>query len=131
MFNLNYQDLINLKSRKIFIIFIFLFLIIILIILSFRFKVYSTHKYYGIVNSELIILNLPMLNSDTIKNGEFVKVEDENYNYEIISYGTIINDYQEVYIKVDNNDFKENEILTIDLYYDKERIIEKIIETIF
>ncbi len=94
-------------------------------------KCYDTFTYKGIVNNELIYINVPTNYLDTLLNGKFIKINKVKYNYEILSLGEVELDkdsylyYQMVCIKVDKK-FLNNEVLTITAYANQEKIIQKV-----
>lgn len=134
MSDCRYSDLLYIKYDKSILIQVIIGLIFVILILTFHFEIYDVKTYTGIYqNDHYFAINLSIYDSDTISSGEFIKINDQKYEYEIIKYEDIlyngINYYQTVNIKV-TNDFINNEVATIKIYSDKEKVIQKILKLI-
>ena len=78
-----------------------------------------------------MVLNIPINYSDTILKGEYFKIDDEKVDLEVlyvsdilINTDTLVN-YQEI-IVASKNDYPENLIINISIYYNKEKVLDKI-----
>ncbi len=132
MHNIKYQDLLNINYHKSLILYIFIVSIVSLLLYSNFKYVYSTYELTGIAKNNEIIINLPIADSDTFKKGEYITINGEIYSYYVISYGENIiaeTESQIVTIKT-TNIIKDNEITNIVMYYDYEKLINKIINYI-
>lgn len=128
---MNYEELLNVpyKTGKIFIIITIFIIVGILVILNVEiYDVYNTYAYYREGN---MVLNIPINYSDTILNGKYFKIDDEKVDLEVlyvsdilINTDTLVN-YQEI-IVVSKNDYPENLIINISIYYNKEKVFDKI-----
>lgn len=133
---MNCYDLINVRYKK---RFVFLLLIILFIgTLSYISNLvlcdaYNTNGY--VLNGELII-HVPVKNPDTLSNLEYIKILDKKYEASIINISEVLFDqsslvnYQE--ITFDSNfDFKDNQVVLVTIYYNKEKVSEKIRKILF
>lgn len=128
---MNYEELLNVpyKTGKIFIIITIFIIVGILVILNVEiYDVYNTYAYYREGN---MVLNIPINYSDTILNGKYFKIDDEKVDLEVlyvsdilINTDTLVN-YQEI-IVASKNDYPENLIININIYYNKEKVLDKI-----
>ena len=128
---MNYEELLNVpyKTGKIFIIITIFIIVGILVILNVEiYDVYNTYAYYREGN---MVLNIPINYSDTILNGKYFKIDDEKVDLEVlyvsdilINTDTLVN-YQEIIVS-SKNDYPENLIINISIYYNKEKVLDKI-----
>ena len=107
----------------------------ILLILSLTLETYSTNLVYGIYNDNYILCSIPISNSDSVISGEYLKINNQKYKYDIkqISelYAIENENYQDYLLATVNNEYKNNQVIKMTFYYQKEKIIKKIIKTIF
>ena len=128
---MNYEELLNIpyKPWKLLITMTIIIIICGLIIINIEiYDVYNTYAYYKEGN---IVLNIPINYSDTILNGEYFKIDDEKSDLEVlyvsdilINTDTLVN-YQEVIVASSKN-YPENLIINISIYYNKEKVLDKI-----
>lgn len=128
---MNYEELLNIpyKPWKLLITMTIIIIICGLIIINIEiYDVYNTYAYYKEGN---IVLNIPINYSDTILNGEYFKIDDEKSDLEVLYVSDILIDtdtlvnYQEVIIASSKN-YPENLIINISIYYNKEKVLDKI-----
>lgn len=131
-FKVNYYKLQNLSQVNyciIVIIIIFIFFIL-LLIASFTFVSNKT-SFYGIYYDNILKIKINNKLSDTLKDNQYIIFNDKKTKYEILEYGAyeIINNeiYQEVSLTIEE-DFINNEVGLVELYYDKKRVIKYIFE---
>ena len=97
-------------------------------------KVYSSYKTYGIYLDNHFYVDVPTFNSDAVKKGEYVKIEDKKYAIEIDEISDLQNmnniNYQTYSLKA-YKEYQNKEVVEITFYYNKQRIIQKIIKLIF
>lgn len=128
---MNYEKLLNIpyKSFRVFLIIIAISIIVFISVLNI--KVYDVYNTYAIYQNSHLILNIPINYSDTITNAEYFKIDDEKYEFEVLSVSEILVDtnaminYQEVIISYDKV-MPENTIVSVSIYYDQEKVLEKI-----
>lgn len=132
---MNYDYIKNIKYAKLFFIIItFIVFFITLVLLSFV-KCYDTYEMYA--NYDGVNLNVSVLieNSDIIKRAQFFKYNSKIMKYSIIQVSELLekenNNYQIYSLKIKGNPFIKNEIVKVVFYYNRERIIKKIIRIIF
>ncbi|HIS11989.1 MAG TPA: hypothetical protein IAB40_02635 [Candidatus Onthocola stercoravium] len=128
---MNYEELLNIpyKPWKLLITMTIIIIICGLIIINIEiYDVYNTYAYYKEGN---IVLNIPINYSDTILNGEYFKIDDEKSDLEVLYVSDILIDtdtlvnYQEVIVASSKN-YPENLIINISIYYNKEKVLDKI-----
>lgn len=128
---MNYEKLLNIpyKSFRVFLIIMAISIIVFISVL--KIKVYDVYNTYAIYQNSHLILNIPINYSDTITNAEYFKIDDEKYEFEVLSVSEILVDtnaminYQEVIISFDKV-MPENTIVNVSIYYDQEKVLEKI-----
>ena len=128
---MDYENLLNIpyKSFRVFLIIIAISIIVFISVLNI--KVYDVYNTYAIYQNSHLILNIPINYSDTITNAEYFKIDDEKYEFEVLSVSEILVDtnaminYQEVIISYDKV-MPENTIVNVSIYYDQEKVLEKI-----
>ena len=131
---MNYSTLINMKYKKSkALIFLLLSSTIIVIYLLNKnsLDVYNTYAYY---TNNSLLLNIPIESSDTLNNMEYIKINDEKYIVKELEIGPMLQNnyinYQEVKFMI-NEEFEENQVLKISIYYNNEKIIKKVKKIIF
>ena len=128
---MNYEKLLNIpyKSFRVFLIIMAISIIVFISVLNI--KVYDVYNTYAIYQNNHLILNIPINYSDTITNAEYFKIDDEKYEFEVLSVSEILVDtnaminYQEVIVSYDKV-MPENTIVNVSIYYDREKVLEKI-----
>ena len=128
---MNYEKLLNIpyKSFRVFLIIMAISIIVFISVLNI--KVYDVYNTYAIYQNSHLILNIPINYSDTITNAEYFKIDDEKYEFEVLSVSEILVDtnaminYQEVIVSYDKV-MPENTIVSVSIYYDREKVLEKI-----
>lgn len=131
----NYYSLLNIKYRNsTFIVVIFLIIIILILLLTVL-ETYDTWKTLGVNKDGKITTSIPIENSDAVTGGEYIVIDNQNYQYKVLEISEFLVDnyinYQNYVIKVDDVLFKENEVIEMTFYYNKQKIIQKIIDIIF
>ena len=129
----NYNSILSIKYKTSILSIIISSILIISLILSFFLQTYTSYNVNGIYR-DCLIVSVPIENSDAVQKGEYLTIDGINYSYKIIKISELmVSDYinyQEYYIRIDKN-FRQNEVINITFYYNKQRIIKKIIEIIF
>ena len=128
---MDYFSVLNLKPKYKGKYILITLVLIGLFIYILNLNIYDTLKLKGIVNNNLILINLPLQYSDTLIDGKFIKINDQRYSYQIksisplkIDESTLIK-YQTIEIKVPRKNY-QNEIIDFTIYTQKERIINKL-----
>ncbi len=126
-----YDSLLNIKINYQFYLLISGLLFLFLLCLAGNIKWQDTQRYQGICENDLCYLKILTDNLDTIKNGEFLKIDKIKYYYQIISLGDLLVDetylvnYNIVTIKI-NKSYNQREVVNIIIYAPKEKIWQKI-----
>jgi len=131
-FRINYNKLQNLSQKKYYIVIIIVFLSLLLLIsISCVIDTYEKFSVYGVYNNNILKIKINNKLSDTLKNNQYIKFNEQKTTYKILSFGEyeIIDNeiYQEVNLAIDDN-FINNEVGLVELYYDKKKIIKYILE---
>jgi hypothetical protein len=122
----NYYNLLNLKYSR-FIILLITFLIIIIL----YFALYNSYFYDSItleakIDNNILIVNVPINNSDTIKNGEYLIINKTKMTYKIIGFETSHSEnIFKLNIKYEKFKQKKEKIV---FYYNKQRILNVILK---
>ena len=129
-----YKSLYQIPYHKHFVLAFIIIIILISLVISCQIKAYSSFKTYGIYIDNHLYIDIPINNSDAVQKGEYLKIDDEKYAIEIEEISDLqvegsIN-YQTYSLK-SFKEFKNNEVVEITFYYNKQRIIKKIIKLIF
>ena len=131
---IGYNYLLNIKYKNFMLIIIVLAISITIFILSCLLFTYDRYTIYGIWNDNSIIIDVPINNSDAVVKGMFIKIDDKDYSYNIKSISKLQEynnlNYQTYQINIPKS-FKDNQVLNITFYYNRQRIIKKIIKNIF
>ena len=130
---MNYEELLRIDCiiyKKILIIAIIIIIIFLCLLNVTFYDVYNTKGY--ITNNNLV-LNIPYDYSDTIAKGKYLKINNTKYNLKIIAVNSPIADtnsnltYQQIIISLDEIlNYKDNTILNVSIYYNKEKLLDKI-----
>ncbi len=130
-----YSDLLEVPFLKYRWLTLILGVILLLIILASLFSSYDTYYTYGTYQNNSFYIDIPIDNSDAIKNGYFLKTPKETYEYDIKEVSELKNyndvNYQTYIISFPSKEkYINNEIEKITFYYKKQRIIVKIFNVI-
>ncbi|MBE6155152.1 MAG: hypothetical protein E7164_00135 [Firmicutes bacterium] len=129
----NYDFLLKIKTSNSILYIVILIILLLVFVLMFVIYTYSSYHTMGIYNDGLIV-SVPLKNSDVVIKGNYLMIENRNYEYEVLEISDIqaenyIN-YQDLRINI-NEKFKENQVVEITFYYNKQRLIKKIVQFIF
>lgn len=130
-----YNDLLEIPFLKYSWLTIILGVILFLIILASLVSSYDTYYIYGTYQNNSFYLDIPLDNSDAIKNGYYLKTQNKIYEYDIKEVSELKNyndiNYQTYIITFPTQEkYINNEIEKITFYYKKQRIITKIFDII-
>ena len=125
--------LLRIKYKKPINIVIVVIVIFIIVTLLLNKKIYDVYNTYGVISNNNLIVNIPINYSDTIVNGTKIKIENDYYDLNIISISNLLVgegiNYQEVRLKIED-EYQENMILKITIYYNKEKVLKKLMKLI-
>ena len=131
---MSYDELINIKYHvyQVFIILVGIALIVSLYAL--KIEVYDVYNTKGYIKNSNLVINIPIENSDTIINGDYLVINDEKYNFEVKNISDVLLsnnvNYQEVVLEI-ASDIPENSIVDTIIYHDKEKVATKTKKIIF
>lgn len=130
----SYNYLLSLQNKKHSLIIICAIFINIIFVLLITIGVYDSYDTLGVYDGNHLLLKIQQDNSDNIINGDFIKINNKELNYQVkgISELKVENyiNYYEILIDVNEN-FEKNEVIKITFYNNKEKLMKKIIDFIF
>lgn len=131
-FKINYNKLQNLHQIKFYIVIIIIIVILMFLIVTACFM--STTKkisLYGYYNEGVLKVKINNKLSDILKNNKTLEFNNHKISYKELSYGEyeiLENEiYQEVDIAIEKK-FLNNEIGTVEIHYDKQKVIKYIFD---
>ena len=127
-----YMKPLNLK----YILFFYMLIFSIFFYIIFTHYSYNKLKIQGIMNSNHIIVPAIINNSIIISKSDKVLLDNKFYKYNIVKFSEIYSNdnlsIQDITIDLkDKIEFKENKIVDLVFYYDKDLIIKKIMKGVF
>lgn len=129
----NYNYLIKIRFHKFYLIMILLILLV-LGIYFYNKDTYDIYNTYFIFENNSMIINVDMNNSDVVEKGHFVKIDKKYYDYQIINKSSLLENnninYYEYEISINKLKYKYDEVKEITFYYNKERVLKKILKII-
>ena len=130
---MSYEELLRIDCKIYKKILIVVFGIIIIFLLLLNMNFYDVYNTKGYITNNNLILNIPYNYSDTIANGKYLKINNIKYNLKIITVNSPSVDinsnliYQEIMVKLDENlIYNDNTVLSVSIYYNKEKLLDKI-----
>lgn len=130
---MSYEELLRIDCKIYKKILIVVFGIIIIFLLLLNMNFYDVYNTKGYITNNNLILNIPYNYSDTIANGKYLKINNIKYNLKIITVNSPSVDinsnliYQEIVVKLDENlIYNDNTVLNVSIYYNKEKLLDKI-----
>lgn len=130
----NKQAFLNKKPKGLFIVFLSLSLILlVLVILTYKIKIYDNYQTKGIVSCDVECLITVYIPTDI--SFEKIEINNKNIGYEIISQEIQIDEenfvsYYKLTLKTDYK-LTNEEIINLNFYYNKQRIIKKLQTNMF
>ena len=130
----NYQMLLNIKYRQFILISIVVILLVICFILGFSLESYDKYMTYAVYNENNLQISVPINKTNNVINSEYILIDKQKYSFSInyisnIEVENMVN-YQNIYLN-NGEKYLDNQVLKITFYYNKQRIIKKIINVIF
>ena len=129
-YKVNYDKLQKLKQIHFeYLLFFIIIMSLIILISTFFIKVSKRVSFYGILNDNIISINVNSTLSDKLQNGHMLKFKDTYLDYEIVSYGEykIVNNevIQDINLKVNMTGY--NMVGEVTLFYDEVRLVNFIL----
>lgn len=130
----SYSGLYQIHYKRHILTFLVIVIMIISSIISLQIKTYSSYKTYGIYLDNHLYVDIPLDNSDVVTKGNYIKIDNHKYDLNIeeisdLQVNGVIN-YQTYSLNIAKK-FKDNEVVEVTFYYNKQRIMQKIIHIIF
>lgn len=128
---MNYEKILNIPYKTFSVFTIIVISIVIAFLIVINIEVPDVYNTYGYFKDGSLVLNIPITYSDTILNGDYLKINKKNYNLELISISSLLMDtntftnYQEVSFRIPDS-YPENLIVKTSIYYAKEKVLNKI-----
>ena len=128
---MNYEKLLNIPYKTYHIFFIIVTGIVITFLILINIEVSDVYNTYGYIKEGSLVLNIPITYSDTILNGDYLKINEKNYAIELVSISNILiepnnyTNYQEITLRI-NDSYPENIVVNASIYYSKEKVLTKI-----
>ena len=133
---MNYLDLINIKYSFKISLFILSIAFIIILGYVFNLNIYESYNTYGYVQDELINIKISIENPDVLTSLKYIKIGSKNYNAEVKEIGEVMLDkenivnYQMAKLKIDER-LNNNEVFKIGIFYNEEKVYEKLKKILF
>lgn len=134
--NNNYDWLLNIKSKNFRFFIIVPVLIAIIVVYMIKCDTYDKYGAMGVFEENFLIIQLPIDATEFVTNGDYLKINDKEYSYKIeevsqMSYDYTLNvNYQIVKLAIADLKLLENEAVKVTFYYNKEKIINKVISLV-
>jgi hypothetical protein len=133
---MNYKNIsfIYKQPKKMRIVFgVYILLIIFLLFILCTVSDYSKLSTKAIVNEDMLVIPTTIENTKIITKSTFYKIDNVKYKIKTIEYSEIYNDgqqnLQDISLKSDVHS-KNNQVLDVTFYYDKDVLIKKIMKGI-
>ncbi len=122
------------KPSTVVILFYMIFLNLV-IILALTKEVYSKIQVKGIVTNSNIVIPTTLDNISKISISDKLKIDSKEYKFKILNYSELYTEgnvnIQDVIINSDVKNKKDNQVIDITFYYNKEKLIKKIWRGVF
>ena len=130
----NYRTLLNIKYQQFILISTVVIILIVCLILALCLESYDRYTTYAVYKDNNLQVNVPINEIDNVLKSEYIMSDKQAYSFSInyisdLEIENMVN-YQYIYL---NNGVKylDNQVIEITFYYDKQRLIKKIINIIF
>lgn len=131
--NKNYQDILDMKVKSYKAYIIYIMIIVISVCLSFKYSITDVYKTLVVSRTDYLYVNVSYIDSFIFIENKTLYINDKSYDYEVISisdpYQNGSDIYQEIALETKHK-FFDNEINEISIYYNEDKIINKIKEII-
>lgn len=131
---INYSDILNIENKNIKFSILLMIILFLLLLATICLETENFRKYQVIFENEQAKFIVLIDDVTIFKEINNIKIEDKVVVYEILSYSEIYNFdgnyYQNIIINFEK-EFLNNEIVEVVIYYDKGKMIKKIIDYMF
>lgn len=127
---MTYLDLLNIRYKVKGKVFLSMIIFLGLLIYIINIKISDVYNTFGYVEENMLNINVPLTYSDTLNKMEFIKINDEKTDLEILNISEILVDKENLInyqvISLDGSRYKENQLMKVTIYYNKEKVWQKL-----
>lgn len=132
---LSYAGLLSIPYKRCFLKIIIFILLIIMLGCVINLSIYNVYETNAFVDGDVIVFKIRPGSNEIIDKKEYILIDNVKYYLDIVDISpvAISKEEQEAYqlVSLKNNDFRNNSILKINIYYNKEKIYKIIKKFIF
>lgn len=132
---LSYAGLLSIPYKRGFLKIIIFMLLIIMLGCVINLSIYNVYETNAFVDGDVIVFKIRPGSNEIIDKKEYILIDNVKYYLDVVDISpvAISKEEQEAYqlVSLKNNDFRNNSILKINIYYNKEKIYKIIKKIIF
>ncbi len=132
---LSYAGLLSIPYKRYFLKIIVFTLLIIMLGCVINLSIYNIYETNAFVDGDVIVFKIRPGSNEIIDKKEYILIDNVKYYLDVVDISpvAISKEEQEAYqlVSLKNNDFRNNSILKINIYYNKEKIYKIIKKFIF
>lgn len=132
---LSYAGLLSIPYKRGFLKIIIFMLLIIMLGCVINLSIYNVYETNAFVDGDVIVFKIRPGSNEIIDKKEYILIDNVKYYLDVVDISpvAISKEEQEAYqlVSLKNNDFRNNSILKINIYYNKEKIYKIIKKFIF
>ncbi len=132
---LSYAGLLSIPYKRGFLKVIIFMLLIIMLGCVINLSIYNVYETNAFVDGDVIVFKIRPGSNEIIDKKEYILIDNVKYYLDVVDISpvAISKEEQEAYqlVSLKNNDFRNNSILKINIYYNKEKIYKIIKKFIF
>lgn len=132
---LSYAGLLSIPYKRYFLKIIVFTLLIIMLGCVINLSIYNVYETNAFVDGDVIVFKIRPGSNEIIDKKEYILIDNVKYYLDVVDISpvAISKEEQEAYqlVSLKNNDFRNNSILKINVYYNKEKIYKIIKKFIF
>ena len=132
---LSYAGLLSIPYKRYFFKIIVFTLLIIMLGCVINLSIYNVYETNAFVDGDVIVFKIRPGSNEIIDKKEYILIDNVKYYLDVVDISpvAISKEEQEAYqlVSLKNNDFRNNSILKINIYYNKEKIYKIIKKFIF
>ena len=132
----NYASLLRLNYLKYYLIWFVPLIMMVVIILSFVIDSYDNLSFYYIFSNDYYNVTVPIENSDDVIGADYIMIRHKKYYFTINQISTVFDEngrlVQNIQLSIKGLEKRQdNQTGTMVFCYNKEKIIKKVIKTLF
>ena len=132
---LSYAGLLSIPYKRGFLKIIIFMLLIIMLGCVINLSIYNVYETNAFVDGDVIVFKIRPGSNEIIDKKEYILIDNVKYYLDVVDISpvAISKEEQEAYqlVSLKNNDFRNNSILKINIYYNKEKIYKIIKKFMF